>query len=81
MFFLQQVDAADPPFPRPSAHWWFGCKNSPSTFTNNTPLGNVMLEEQDASHRTTSSDVIDDFALFDAGEWNRPQIFNSVHNP
>ncbi|XP_065370544.1 stromelysin-3 isoform X3 [Calliphora vicina] len=25
------VDSADPPFPRPSAHWWFGCKNTPST--------------------------------------------------
>ncbi|KAL5286123.1 Mmp1 family protein [Megaselia abdita] len=73
------VDAADPPFPRPSAHWWFGCKNSPSTFTPS--LGNVRVENEDASHRTTSSDVIDDFAFFDAGEWNRPQIFNSVHNP
>lgn len=25
---LQQVDIADPAFPRPTAHWWFGCKNS-----------------------------------------------------
>ncbi|XP_055920666.1 matrix metalloproteinase-14 isoform X4 [Eupeodes corollae] len=28
------VDSADPPFPRPSAHWWFGCKNVPSSFNS-----------------------------------------------
>ncbi|KAL7023987.1 hypothetical protein ACKWTF_012864 [Chironomus riparius] len=27
------IDQADPPFPRPTAHWWFGCKNSPSQFS------------------------------------------------
>ncbi|XP_055602632.1 matrix metalloproteinase-14 isoform X2 [Uranotaenia lowii] len=26
------VDQSDPPFPRPVAHWWYGCKNTPSTF-------------------------------------------------
>ncbi|XP_058465881.1 matrix metalloproteinase-14 isoform X2 [Malaya genurostris] len=26
------VDQSDPPFPRPVAHWWYGCKNAPSTF-------------------------------------------------
>ncbi|XP_015011513.2 matrix metalloproteinase-14 isoform X2 [Drosophila erecta] len=25
------VDSATPPFPRPTAHWWFGCKNTPSS--------------------------------------------------
>ncbi|XP_030377643.1 stromelysin-3 isoform X2 [Scaptodrosophila lebanonensis] len=25
------VDSAVPPFPRPTAHWWFGCKNTPSS--------------------------------------------------
>lgn len=35
---LQQVDAADPTFPRPTAHWWFGCKNSPSQFSGNMEL-------------------------------------------
>ncbi|KRF97984.1 uncharacterized protein Dwil_GK21871, isoform C [Drosophila willistoni] len=25
------VDTATPPFPRPTAHWWFGCKNTPSS--------------------------------------------------
>ncbi|XP_058053463.1 matrix metalloproteinase-14 isoform X1 [Anopheles bellator] len=35
------VDQSDPAFPRPTAHWWFGCKNTPSTFNT---LGNVRLE-------------------------------------
>ncbi|XP_049547028.1 matrix metalloproteinase-14 isoform X3 [Anopheles darlingi] len=26
------VDQSDPPFPRPTAHWWYGCKNTPTTF-------------------------------------------------
>lgn len=41
-FNTQQVDAADPAFPRPTAHWWFGCKNSPSQFS-----GNIELPAQD----------------------------------
>lgn len=28
-FFLIQVDAADPAFPRSTAYWWFGCKSAP----------------------------------------------------
>ncbi|XP_055380264.1 matrix metalloproteinase-2 isoform X2 [Condylostylus longicornis] len=28
------VDQADPPFPRPSGYWWFGCKNVPSSFNS-----------------------------------------------
>ncbi|XP_063700125.1 matrix metalloproteinase-14 isoform X2 [Culicoides brevitarsis] len=27
------VDQADPPFPRPVAHWWYGCSNVPATFS------------------------------------------------
>ncbi|XP_035785461.1 stromelysin-3-like isoform X1 [Anopheles albimanus] len=38
------VDQSDPPFPRPTAHWWYGCKNTPSTFNT---LGNVRLEKSD----------------------------------
>ncbi|XP_062543183.1 matrix metalloproteinase-14-like isoform X3 [Armigeres subalbatus] len=26
------IDQTDPPFPRPVAHWWYGCKNTPTTF-------------------------------------------------
>ncbi|XP_055530959.1 matrix metalloproteinase-14 isoform X2 [Wyeomyia smithii] len=38
------VDVSDPPFPRPVAHWWYGCKNTPSTFntlaeTDERPAG------------------------------------------
>ncbi|CAO1439363.1 unnamed protein product [Diamesa hyperborea] len=53
------VDAADPVFPRPTAHWWFGCKNSPSQFSGNFELPG-----------RGSSDEIDD--MFDAGIDDRP---------
>lgn len=52
--FLRQVDAADPPFPRPTAHWWFGCKNTPSQFS-----GNMELPENGSSD--------DIYGNFDAG--------------
>lgn len=61
-----QVDAADPPFPRPLAHWWFGCKNVPASFGS---LGNVIA---DPEHSYSSHDDIDGDFLMDAGgEWNR----------
>lgn len=39
------IDQADPAFPRPTAHWWFGCKNSPSQFSeeHDHPLINTIL--------------------------------------
>ncbi|XP_059614019.1 matrix metalloproteinase-14 isoform X1 [Phlebotomus argentipes] len=55
------VDAADPPFPRPTAHWWFGCKNIPASFGS---LGNVIA---DPEHTHGAHDVIDDDFLMDAG--------------
>lgn len=53
---IQQVDAADPAFPRPTAHWWFGCKNSPSQFS-----GNIELEQ---AHENEDGDT---FGNIDAG--------------
>lgn len=53
-FPSKQIDQADPPFPRPTAHWWFGCKNSPSQFS-----GNIELPKDG------SDDDVD--ALVDAG--------------
>lgn len=44
VFLSLQVDQSDPPFPRPTAHWWYGCKNTPSTFNT---LGNVRLQKSD----------------------------------
>ncbi|CRK95035.1 CLUMA_CG008519, isoform B [Clunio marinus] len=35
------IDSADPAFPRPSAHWWFGCKDTPYQYS-----GNMELETQ-----------------------------------
>lgn len=53
--FPQQVDAADPSFPRPTAHWWFGCKNSPSQFSGSN--SNMELNRENAN----------DFLYEDAG--------------
>lgn len=33
------IDKANPPFPRPFAYWWFGCRDAPKT------LDNVMEDE------------------------------------
>ncbi|SPP75687.1 blast:Matrix metalloproteinase-14 [Drosophila guanche] len=39
------VDTATPAFPRPTAHWWFGCKNTPSS-TGNIVEGSDSEYEQ-----------------------------------
>ncbi|XP_017061889.1 stromelysin-3 isoform X2 [Drosophila ficusphila] len=38
------VDSATPPFPRPTAHWWFGCKNTPSS----TAVGDHQSNDEPA---------------------------------
>lgn len=55
-----KVDAVDPPFPRPTAHWWFGCKNTPSSFNT---LGNVVEEED-----PLNSVDVGDLVMLDSGE-------------
>lgn len=64
ILLFQQVDAANPPFPRPVAHWWYGCRNVQATFSS---LGRVLSSETSV----TVADDIDNLE-FDAGEWNRP---------
>ncbi|XP_037046819.1 matrix metalloproteinase-14 isoform X1 [Bradysia coprophila] len=60
------VDDANPPFPRPTAHWWFGCSNVPSAFDS---LGNVIAS--DNTDKETDHDVGD--IVFDAaGTDDRP---------
>lgn len=49
----QKVDQADPAFPRPTSHWWFGCSTK----------GNVIYEDQ----RPPNSEDVGDLIL-DAGE-------------
>lgn len=63
------MDAANPPFPRPTAHWWYGCQNVASTFNN---LGEIQAAGP-TEHMESGSDgdVVGDL-VFDAGEWNRP---------
>lgn len=67
---FNQVDAANPPFPRPVAHWWYGCQNIPATFSS---LGNHLTVQPSNSD---SGDVDD--LVFDAGRWNRP--LTGLHN-
>ncbi|XP_058837525.1 matrix metalloproteinase-19 isoform X1 [Topomyia yanbarensis] len=60
------IDESDPPFPRPVAHWWYGCKNSPSTFNT---LGNIKaVKKEDVEH----DNVADDLILDAAGADERP---------
>ncbi|XP_054736935.1 matrix metalloproteinase-14 isoform X2 [Anastrepha obliqua] len=48
------IDAANPPFPRPSAHWWFGCKNVPSSTGNDDHQAHDESPEADASRQSNS---------------------------
>ncbi|XP_053689542.1 stromelysin-3 [Sabethes cyaneus] len=57
------IDESDPPFPRPVAHWWYGCKNTPSTFNT---LGNVKaIKNDDVGHDNDADDLILDAAETD----------------
>lgn len=60
-----QVDESNPPFPRPTAHWWFGCPNVPAAFDS---LGNVIsaVPEHEHGFGHHDSDVSD--IGFDAGK-------------
>lgn len=61
------MDSATPPFPRPTAHWWFGCKNTPSS------TGNIV-EDSDNEFEQQNSQIPhadDGNGDFDAGEWDR----------
>ncbi|XP_073813979.1 LOW QUALITY PROTEIN: matrix metalloproteinase 1 [Musca autumnalis] len=55
------VDSADPPFPRPSAHWWFGCKNTPSS------TGNIVDNSEEKDLPSSFSDYDNSESVFDAG--------------
>ncbi|XP_034477847.1 matrix metalloproteinase-14 isoform X2 [Drosophila innubila] len=48
------VDTATPPFPRPTAHWWFGCKNTPSSTAVGDHQSNDEPVEPEYSERTGS---------------------------
>ncbi|XP_075169786.1 matrix metalloproteinase 1 isoform X2 [Haematobia irritans] len=50
------VDAADPPFPRPSGHWWFGCKNTPSTTGTDDHQAHDEASEADRSSMSNGSE-------------------------
>lgn len=57
--FKKKVDQADPPFPRPVAHWWYGCSNVPSTFSQS---GNVQVDP-DRSDLNHNDNDVGDFGL------------------
>ncbi|XP_023162651.1 matrix metalloproteinase-14 isoform X2 [Drosophila hydei] len=48
------VDTASPPFPRPTAHWWFGCKNTPSSTAVGDNQSNDEPYEPEMAERTGS---------------------------
>nr|XP_019556504.1 matrix metalloproteinase-14 isoform X5 [Aedes albopictus] len=57
------IDQSDPPFPRPVAHWWYGCKNTPSTFdtlagTDERPAGDDYNRGSGASSIWTNVSII-----------------------
>lgn len=69
--FSFAVDAADPPFPRPVAFWWFGCKNEATGALNRrlgddlnsreTDVDDIILDGDDARsipHDTLAAKVI-----------------------
>lgn len=64
-----QVEDVNPPFPRPIAHWWYGCPDAPAAFDAS---GKVMqmLNGQAAYDDDTSESAhqISDIG-FDAGEF------------
>lgn len=61
------MDTANPPFPRPTAHWWFGCKNTPSS------TGNIVDENPNESEQRSQLNNDEGFGDSDleAGEWDR----------
>lgn len=50
------MDQADPAFPRPVAHWWYGCSNVPATFSQS---GNVKQEPHDSGHNDVDGSFLD----------------------
>ncbi|XP_061497686.1 matrix metalloproteinase-14 isoform X5 [Anopheles gambiae] len=64
------VDQSDPPFPRPTAHWWYGCKNTPSTFNT---LGNVRLQKSD-EHPYDIGDLAQDAGIDEHQPFSRNSL-------
>uniref|UniRef100_A0A7G3AQ15 Putative matrix metalloproteinase-19 isoform x1 n=1 Tax=Lutzomyia longipalpis TaxID=7200 RepID=A0A7G3AQ15_LUTLO len=67
------VDAADPPFPRPTAHWWFGCKNVPASFgslgTDERPAHDEHGDSSAFSHHPFAPLLIVSCTLFALRHW------------
>ena len=67
MYFLFQIDNADPPFPRPAGYWWFGCSQNegivPDNNINND--GNVVGNDGgDGGITFPSNDIGDGGIIF-----------------
>uniref|UniRef100_A0A1Q3FMU4 Putative matrix metalloproteinase n=1 Tax=Culex tarsalis TaxID=7177 RepID=A0A1Q3FMU4_CULTA len=69
------IDQSDPAFPRPVAHWWYGCKNSPSTFDS---IGNIKtLKKEEDLHHNDADDLILDAAGPDTNDRPAGDDYNS----
>lgn len=62
------VDATNPPFPRSTAYWWFGCKSAPSG-TIGTSESRGWLVGEESSSRSPWDDMINDM---DTGRKSNP---------
>lgn len=71
----QQVDTADPAFPRSAGYWWFGCQSDRLPATGNSygslthaggdATGLTHSERKDEAHQSHKADVDD--LIFDGG--------------
>lgn len=53
------VDVTNPPFPRSTAYWWFGCKSAPSG-TVGTSESRGWLVGEESSSRSPWDDMVND---------------------
>lgn len=82
---LPQVDSADPPFPRNSGYWWFGCRSATKGSQVDLSISNSGPSASDpepnpsnqyyrwlvkADHQMNQNQDVSDLKL-EAGKWCR----------
>jgi len=61
-----QVDKADPPYPRPAGHWWFGCTKPSQPLKKNETERNLKEDAQLANNLSRQDTVTNE--IIDKGE-------------
>ncbi|KAJ8920934.1 hypothetical protein NQ315_015727, partial [Exocentrus adspersus] len=67
------VDVTNPPFPRSTAYWWFGCKNAPSG-TIGTSESRGWLVGEESSTSSPWDDMINDTETGDLQDHSEPPL-------